>query len=293
MQKVIKNTDLEPISTDILKLDNTLDPDSYDVPTTHAVAEGITEAINEVVPQNSYTAQADNTTLPLKVDANGKLTNNGSNLTVTGGNAWAEGIGTKATKSGAHSEGYNTTAGGVSAHAEGYSTIASGNYSHAEGDGTTASASTSHAEGSGNTVSGFASHVGGSNCSVSGKNSFAHGDNLNTTNVSNAWFGKFNADEDVLLGVGNGTGINARKNAFKVDKNGDLWGNVDGTIANISKIIYNGSEGDITETPPALEYTPGNLYIINGLLMRCVSYTASEAEFVVTSLIEEHNNNNA
>lgn len=52
MQKVIKNTDLEPISTDILKLDNEIVPGSYDVPTTHAVAEALGEVVggSEIAP---------------------------------------------------------------------------------------------------------------------------------------------------------------------------------------------------------------------------------------------------
>lgn len=329
MQKVIKNTDLEPISTDILKLDNEIVPGSYDVPTTHAVAE----AIDGVVPLNSYTALAANTTLPLKVDTNGNLTNNGTNLNASGTSAWAEGVFTessgyashaegessistshashaegrgtessgfathaeglftKASATGAHAEGNSTEAAEQNAHAEGNYTKATGQNAHAEGNYTKAVGKHSHAEGSASEANGDRSHAGGNNCLANGADSFAHGNELKTTSDRCAVFGSFNSDEAAYFLVGNGTDDNNRKNAFKVDKNGDLWGNVNGTIANISKTIYNGSGGDITEVPPQQVYTPGQLYIINGLLMRCVSYTVSEAEFVVTSLIEELNNN--
>lgn len=45
MQKVIKNTDLEPISTDILKLDNDIVAGSYDVPTTDAVNRALGDVV--------------------------------------------------------------------------------------------------------------------------------------------------------------------------------------------------------------------------------------------------------
>lgn len=48
MKKVIKGTNLETMGTDTLMLDPVIDPESYDVPTTAAVASAITEAVGDV-----------------------------------------------------------------------------------------------------------------------------------------------------------------------------------------------------------------------------------------------------
>ena len=96
-----------------------------------------------------------------------------------------------------HAEGDSTTASGDRSHAEGYSTTASGYASHAEGESTTASGDSSHAEGLGTIAAGHNQHVSG----------------------------KYNVEDengDYALIVGNGTGSNARSNAFAIDWSGNL-----------------------------------------------------------------------
>ena len=92
---------------------------------------------------------------------------------------------------------FEPTASGYASHAEGYSTTASGYASHAEGESTTASGYASHAEGFGTIAAGNNQHVSG----------------------------KYNVEDsngDYALIVGNGTGPNARSNAFAIDWNGNL-----------------------------------------------------------------------
>ena len=276
--------------------------------TNPVTSDGVASAIDSVVPQNSYTALAGNTALPLNVDTNGKLTNNGLNLTVTGTNAWAEGRGTKATSlashaegrnceasnDDSHAEGYETKASGFQSHSEGFSSKATGNRSHAEGSVTTASGQNAHSEGDHCTSSGTNAHSGGTYSTAGGSNSFVHGDNLATTKSNNSWFGKFNADEDALFGVGNGTANNARKNAFKIDNNGHMWANADGNIVDYTAVMDNADIGnEITETPPQAEYTVGNYYFIVGKLCKCTAYSVSTATFEITSLLNALNSLNA
>lgn len=275
--------------------------------TNPVTSGGVASAIDSVVPQNSYTALAGNTALPLNVDANGKLTNNGLNLTVTGTSAWAEGRATKATalashaegrnseasKDDAHAEGYETKASGFQSHAEGYISTASGNRAHAEGSVTTASGQNAHSEGDHCTASGTNAHAGGNYSTAGGSNSFVHGDKLATTKSNNAWFGQFNADEDAFFGVGNGTADDARKNALKVDKNGHLWANADSKLIDFTLTMDNTDSGnELTETPPQAEYTVGNYYFIVGQLCKCTAYSASSATFKITSLLDALNSLN-
>lgn len=332
-----------------LKFDITPTAGSTNPVTSDGVANAVADAIDRVVPQTSYTALAGNTALPLKVDSNGKLTNNGSNLTVGGLGAWAEGNGTKATGNYSHAEGYQTTASGprshsegeqskaqgdrshaegynttaldvashaegeqtnangYASHAEGYSSTASGGAAHSEGGNNTASGAASHAEGTGNTASGARSHAegyqnvasgdrshaGGNACNAGGTDSFVHGNNLNTTKNTSAWFGQFNADEDALFGVGNGTDDDSRNNAFKIAKNGHMWANADGALVDVTASLDNADAGnEITETPPHVEYTVGNYYFILGQLCKCTAYSASSATFEISSLLAALNSLN-
>jgi hypothetical protein len=97
-----------------------------------------------------------------------------------------------------HVEGSYTLASGYYSHAEGYNTSASGNSSHAEGNKTTASGSYSHAEGYNTTASGEYSHAEGKYNIIDTNNQYAHI-------------------------IGNGTGVNARSNAYTVDWYGNAW----------------------------------------------------------------------
>lgn len=125
---------------------------------------------------------------------NNEITNNGTNLACTGDNAWAEGKSNEAT----------------------------GDYSHAEGQLCKAK--------------GQASHAGGQSCETSGQNSFAHGVNLKTSNQSScqAAFGMYNSDQKAMFVIGNGTANNNRKDAFKVDSNGNTWVMIDGVLTKVT-----------------------------------------------------------
>ena len=159
----------------------------------------------------------------------------------------AEGVDTTASGAGSHAEGASyvgITASGMGSHAEGYSgyyTItASGVGSHAEGaanyGNTEASGEGSHAEGSRTTAIGFASHAEGNHTIAEGNNSHAEGRDAHAigtashasgigTIAEGNWqtvLGCYNiADTTSAFIIGNG-GADNRKNAFIVDKNGDV-----------------------------------------------------------------------
>lgn len=101
----------------------------------------LTEPGTEIEIPEQLSAQS-----PIKI-VNKKITNNGTSLTCTGTNAWAEGKNTKATANFAHAEGESSEAKSNAAHAEGTATTASGLRSHAEGFESTASGESAHAEG--------------------------------------------------------------------------------------------------------------------------------------------------
>lgn len=107
-------------------------------------------------------------------------------------------------------EGSANTASGYDAHAEGNVTTASGTGSHCEGSFTTASGSYTHCEGWRTTASGYISHAGG-------RGTIA--DQPYQTAI-----GKYNTDNNTanLFVVGNGTGDNARSNAFEVSSTGGI-----------------------------------------------------------------------
>lgn len=115
------------------------------------------------------------TVLPINTDGDGRITNNGNLLTVTGNNAWAEGERTKATAGRAHAEGYGTEASAADSHAEGSNTQAGGAESHAEGSNTIASGQGSHAEGGATHATGQYSHSEGYNTQATRLTSHAEG----------------------------------------------------------------------------------------------------------------------
>lgn len=154
--------------------------------TPRNIADVLAEGLNDIA--NAAGVEGE---MPLK-KVNGKLTNNGNLLTVTGNNAWAEGERTRATAGRAHAEGYMSEASGADSHSEGSNTIASGDQSHAEGAGCTAS--------------GKASHAGGMGTRMSAQGGTA--------------IGKFNSDDTALVVVGDGTDNGNRSDAFKVDSTG-------------------------------------------------------------------------
>ena len=125
-----------------------------------------------------------------------------------GDNSIAEGASVTASGARSHAEGMSTQAIGAESHAEGYLTLAYGDESHAEGNLTKAYGSASHAEGNGTVANGLYSHAGG-------RSTIANGDYQTV-------IGRYNiADTTSLFIVGNGE--STRKNAFKIDFDGDIY----------------------------------------------------------------------
>ena len=159
----------------------------------------------------------------------------------------------KVTNTGAHAEGAMNTANGAYSHAEGIQNYVGGTCGHVEGGINNSLGDYAHAEG---------------NCTQT-KNSTEHAEG--TYNKSNK--GETPADK-TQHSIGIGTGVNARKNAVEVMKNGDAYivgiGGYDGTnyqsantlqetISSIENKIWTGSQ----ESYDALETKDENtLYFI-------------------------------
>ena len=163
----------------------------------------------------------------------------GDFTTATGTSAHAEGHNTKAYGTYSHAEGYNTTASGAYSHSEGNTTQAIGQDSHAEGYSTTASTDYSHAEGAYTKANASYSHAEGAGSQTNASYSHAEGYFTKTENVAEHASGQYNVSNkasatfgdsgNTLFSVGNGTGINARNNAFEVRQNGDVYVTSGGT----------------------------------------------------------------
>ena len=163
----------------------------------------------------------------------------GSFTTATGTSTHAEGNSTRAYGTNSHAEGNNTTASGAYSHAEGSQTVASGQYSHAEGASATAATDYSHAEGSYTKANASYSHAEGAGSQTNGTYSHAEGYFTKTENSSEHASGQYNVSNkasatfghsgNTLFSVGNGTGTNARNNAFEIRQNGDVYVTSGGT----------------------------------------------------------------
>lgn len=151
------------------------------------------ELLELFAPEDSYTAN-----LPIKI-TNGVITNNGTGLTCTGDNAWAEGKSNEAT----------------------------GDYSHAEGQLCKAKGQASHAGGQSCETSGQNSFAHGAYLKTSNQSS------------CQAAFGMYNSDQKAMFVIGNGIADNNRKDAFKVDQSGHLWCIVNGTLTDVSALLAN------------------------------------------------------
>ena len=132
----------------------------------------------------------------------------------------------KAIGTNAHAEGGNNTALGNYAHAEGNTTEAYGAYTHAEGNETRAYGLYSHAEGKNTWTNGTSSHAEGNYTMANYANS--HSEGLYTVANSECQHvqGKYNRSDQnnkYAFIIGNGTGSNARSNAFAVDWNGLVY----------------------------------------------------------------------
>lgn len=176
----------------------------------------------------------------------------GDFTTATGTSAHAEGHNTKAYGTYSHAEGYQTTASGAYSHAEGNITQAIGQNSHAEGYNATASTDYSHAEGAYTKANASYSHAEGAGSQTNGTNSHAEGCFTKTENVAEHASGQYNVSNkasttfgdsgNTLFSVGNGTGINARNNAFEIRQNGDVYVTSGGTDVLLQDSIVTSTE---------------------------------------------------
>ena len=167
--------------------------------------------------------------------------------------AHAEGASTTANNDSAHSEGDHTLASSTASHAEGSHSTASGVGAHSEGSayidfdsgnyvGNTASGEGAHAEGMGTTASGTASHTEGYGTSASGNYSHASGGSTTAGYAYQTVVGKINDNKSsTLFEVGNGTGANARSNAFEVYSDGKI--SCDNGSSKYKFTQNNGSDG--------------------------------------------------
>lgn len=185
--------------------------------------------------------------------------------TATGLGSHAEGYTTTASGDyGSHAEGYETTASGEISHAEGYSTTASGNYgSHAEGYQSVASGEVSHAEGS-STASSYYSHAEGQRTTASGNSSHSEGAYTTAQNITEHAEGYCNVSHKATStsqydgnagntqhSVGIGNGSSARKNAFEIMQNGDMYvfgvGGYQGTNTKVQDASIKTMQGVISD----------------------------------------------
>lgn len=97
-----------------------------------------------------------------------------------------------------------------------------GNYSMLMGQNNESSGMCSAVEGKNNVASEYCTHAGGMGSEASGPWAFAYGRGLKANFSTMAAFGKYNAPNEQLFMVGNGTSDSDRKNAFQVDRNGNV-----------------------------------------------------------------------
>ena len=200
-------------------------------------------------------------------ESSGKFSHAEGNTSIASGEtSHAEGNSTKATGHQSHAEGQSTTASGQASHAEGSST-ASGDFSHAEGIQTTASQSGAHAEGGWSVASAPYSHAGGDSTIASG--------------YAQTAIGTYNEeDKNALLIVGCGS-YNERKNAFIVDKSGNV--KVLGTISAEGGFEGIESGGSINVWTKETTYKVDDIVVNDTTIYKCVVEHTSGTEFDSTN----------
>lgn len=163
-----------------------------------------TEGVNTVAIGHGSHAEGSNI---IKVDSNGNIMFGGGRDVIIDDTTTINVKSSQAYGINSHAEGCSTLAYGINSHTEGYATVAYSNESHAEGSGSKAIGAYSHAEGSMTNASGACSHTGGS-----------YTEALHNYEVA---YGKFNkSNDDTLFSIGDGTGNNARHNAFEITATG-------------------------------------------------------------------------
>ena len=172
----------------------------------------------------------------------------GTYTVAEGESSHAEGSGTTASGMASHAEGFHTQANGADSHAEGYYTSAINSSSHAEGRYTEAYGQGSHAEGFHTQANGADSHAEGYYTQANGQDSHAegwftqangmasHAQNFYTTSSGRAVtsMGQYNktnsntsyTSTNIALSIGNGTSNTNRGNAFTVQFNGSVKGDM-------------------------------------------------------------------
>ncbi len=160
----------------------------------------------------------------------------GDNTEASGTSSTAMGYLTKAKGTYSTAMGDQTTASGLNSTAMGYLTVASGDYSTAMGYNTEASGTDSTAMGVETVASGvnstamgknttasgpFSTAIGGQT-TASGTYSTAMGDNTEASGNFSVAMGSYNETRDALFVIGNGTGLDSRSDAFKVESSGNV-----------------------------------------------------------------------
>ena len=135
-----------------------------------------------------------------------------------------EGFGNVANGKYSHVEGYTAITNGEYSHAEGHRTETIGHASHAEGNKSYSLGPHSHAEGNETRTEGSCAHAEGYKTQALGKYSHAEGNNTISKNEAEHACGKYNiSNSDTRFSIGIGTSDTARKNAFEVKQNGDVY----------------------------------------------------------------------
>ena len=207
------------------KFEDPNNEDEYHFESNNAHAEGYkTRAYGE----NSHAEgrQTEAGTVPTVETGDGYMIVSGGG----GENAHAEGYRTKATGKDSHAEGDGTVASNTQAHSEGKDTTASGKEAHSEGRNTEAAGQAAHAEGYSCHADGTGSHAGGMASSAKSDASIAQGYCVNTTNIAEAAFGRYNISntgssksECTILSIGIGKKESERKNAIEVREDGSIF----------------------------------------------------------------------
>lgn len=182
----------------------------------------------------------------------------------------------KSIGNGSHTEGCNTVSYGHYAHAEGNTTRAGGANSHAEGSETASIGVSSHAEGFASRASGFASHAEGHESLAIGSCSHTEGYRTITTNADEHAEGRLNKSnkgsdlkDKTISSIGIGESETARKNAFEVMQNGDIYvyglGDYDGTNPDTSSTLQECINGNQSSQPFTL--TPATTSSLGGIMV--------------------------
>lgn len=154
----------------------------------------------------------------------------GGGNTASGHYSHAEGVCTKASGVRSHAQGNSTVASGITAFASGCSTTASGQSSFAGGCDSIASQTNSFAVGSSTKASHYCAFSEGLQTEASASYCHASGFNTIASNQCSYSMGHFNTTmitggspsnkTGTALSIGNGTGVNAKSNAFSVQFSG-------------------------------------------------------------------------